>query len=130
MICGYHHLRKHPYINIFPYTPFALSLNSFFQFLLLFVFMVSVNKISDQLVVDKQATINHNKPSSTNRPTTQLTNQPTKMFIPSQDLLSFAESFFSSENFDKQPRSVVDLDVDGDAQRLIRSLGQVICRWR
>lgn len=44
---------------------------------------------------------------------------------PFQDLLSFAESFFSSENFDKQPRSVVDLDVDGDAQRLIRTFERV-----
>ena len=74
-----------------------------------------------------------NQPTNITQPSSTPTNHQLShhgFFHPFQDLLSFAESFFSSENFDKQPRSVVDLDVDGDAQRLIRSLGHVRCRWR
>lgn len=42
-----------------------------------------------------------------------------------QDLLSFAESFFSSSDFEAQPRSVVDVTLDQNAQRLIRIFERV-----
>eukprot|EP00435_Cladocopium_sp_Y103_P031486 s1668_g8.t1 len=40
------------------------------------------------------------------------------------DLLSFAESFFTSSDFDAQPRSVVDVTLDATAQRLIRGVAE------
>lgn len=42
-----------------------------------------------------------------------------------QDLLSFAESFFTSSDFEVQPRSVVDVTLDAHAQRLIRIFERV-----
>ena len=94
-----------------PYASFRHSLGSFLQFLLLFV-----SSFLQQNPPTKPTTTS-NQPSSAGPPSATIIK-----FQSPQDLLAFAESLFSSENFDKQPRSVVDLDVDGNAQRLIRSL--------